>query len=376
MHPEITSNEPGACPICGMDLIEHPHAHSLSETRSELQAVSVSPTVAHNLGVRTAKAIRGDLQHHIETIGKITRIDPTARKIITPPVSGILSYLVDKYDGDEVDKGDLLFSVSSEYLLDQQRIFQELHAAGKTSEASEMIPLLIRSGLTSEQISKLRSGSPPDFTADVYADEPGFVFSRRGEIGDSVSTGFTVFNIGSDYRVVEVTVEIFERQWGWVAENQPAKMTVRGLPGVVFEGTVVRVEPPVGYTTRSLEAALKFKTNHPGLSQSLFAHISIAGQIRHNVLTVPRDSVIRTERQDRIVLLKEDGRYQPVAVQVGEEFGGMMEIVSGLNEGDTVVSSGQFLIDSESSLQSALLRMSSPEPELVRETDRDLVSHD
>ena len=221
-----------------------------------------------------------------------------------------------------------------------------------------MIPQLYRLGLNERQIGELQSGQARDLPVEVYAKEDGYIFSRRGKVGDTVPTRFTVFNIGGNYRVVEVTAEIFERQWGWVDEGQVAAMHVRGVPGVSFKGTVVDVEPPVGYTTRSLEVRLKFKTDHPGLSQSMFAHVSIIGKKRKHVLMVPKQSVIRSEQGDRVVLFREAGLYQPVKVVVGEESESMIEIISGLKEGDLVVASGQFLIDSESDLQSTFLRMS------------------
>lgn len=357
MHPEITADSPGDCPICGMDLVKHEHSHMPNEKDTALTAIKISAAVKHNLGIKTAKAKVGELKHNIETLGKITRIDLTARRIITPPSSGVISFIADKYDGDEVSAGELLFSITSEKLFEQQQQFQELSASGDTSAASLIIPQLINSGLSNEQISKLQSGESANFAAEVYAKEAGYIFSRRGNVGDSIPSRFTVFNIGSNYQVVEVTAEIFERQWGWVKEGQQAVMTVRGLPGLTFSGKVVDVEPPVGYTTRSLEVRLKFKTDHPGLSQSMFAHVSIIGQTRRNVLIVPTDTVIRTGTEDRVVLIRDDGLFQPTIVVAGEESGGVIEIISGLNNNDTVVSSGQFLIDSESNLQSAFKRM-------------------
>jgi Cu(I)/Ag(I) efflux system membrane fusion protein len=138
-------------------------------------------------------------------------------------------------------------------------------------------------------------------------------------------------------------------------------MTVRGLPGYVFEGTVARVQPPVGFTTRSLEVALKFNTDDPGLSQSMFAHVSILGRPKENVLLVPLGAVIRTGSEQRVVIKHDDGSYQPVVVVAGEESSGMVEILSGLQENDTVVTSGQFLIDSESNLLADFSRMSPTE---------------
>lgn len=368
MHPEVTSDSPGNCPICGMDLVKHMHSHSINKNDAILPAINISPVVKHNLGIKTAKAQIGELQHSIETIGKITRIDLTARRIISPPTSGVISYIVNKNDGDEVIAGELLFSIYSEQLMEQQQLFQEFSASENTQAAELTISKLLNSGLSNEQISKLKSGEPADFTAEVYAKDAGYIFSRRGNEGDFIPSHFTVFNIGSNHQVVEVTAEIFERQWGWVKEGQQATMTVRGLPGLSFSGKVVDVEPPVGYTTRSLEVRLKFKTDHPGLSQSMFAHVSIKGETRQNILMVPKDTVIRTGNEDRVVLKRDDGFFQPVPVIAGEESEGMIEIISGLNNNDTVVSSGQFLIDSESNLQSAFERMTTPQSHHVDHT--------
>jgi len=266
MHAEIVSDEQGSCPICGMDLVINKKAQSSDDEDGGLPVVTIEPSVVHNLGIRTATVEKGDLHRSIETIGKITRVDPTARRIITPPIKGELVYIADKQDGDLVAEGELLFKVSSGELIELEKEFQEAYLSGDRAAATSMIPRLRKMGLAIEQIARLQTGEEADFPVEVYAFEDGFIFARRGFVGESVHTGFTVFNVGGGYKVIEVTAEIFERQWGWVEEGQTATMTVRGLPGTVFDGKVVRVEPPVGYTTRSLEVALKFKTDHPGIS--------------------------------------------------------------------------------------------------------------
>ena len=360
MHAEIVSGQQGSCPICAMDLVINRKTQSSDDEDGGLPVVTIEPSVVHNLGIRTATVEKGVLHRSIETIGKITRVDPTARRIITPPVRGELVYIADKHDGDLIEEGELLFRVSSVELIEIEKEFQQAYRSGDRASATSMIPRLREMGLTPEQIARLQAGEEADFPVEVYAFEDGFIFARRGFVGESVHTGFTVFNVGGGYKVIEVTAEIFERQWGWVEEGQTATMTVRGLPGTVFEGKVVRVEPPVGYTTRSLEVALKFRTDHPGISQSMFAHVSILGQPKKNVLTVPADSVIRTGEGERVVLVRGDGRYQPVPVVAGEEAGGIVEILSGLEEGEQVVASGQFLIDSESNLLTGFRRMYTP----------------
>lgn len=365
MHAGITADVAGSCPICGMDLVER-ESGATDDPAQGLPTVSVPSSIAHNLGIRTARVEHGDLQRSIETIGKITRVDPMARRTITPPIRGELLYIADRQAGDLVNAGELLFSVGSEELYEHQQSFQDVYQSGDRATANAMIPALSKMGMSSEQIANLQAGDEARMPVEVHAFEDGFVYTRRGRVGEQAHTGFTVFNVGGNYRVIEVTAEIFEQQWSWVKEGQQARMTVRGLPGVVFEGQVVRVEPPVGYTTRSLEVGLQFRTDNPELSQSMFAHVSIIGQPLRNVLLVPTDTVIRTGQGDRVVVVRDKNHYQPTPVVAGEESDGMMEIRSGLQVGDKVVASGQFLIDSESSLRAGLRRLANP---VVEQTD-------
>ncbi len=320
--------------------------------------IKIASNVVHNLGVQTAIVIKGDLPRNIETLGKITRVDPMARRTLTPPIRGELVFVADKQEGGFVKPGELLFAVSSESLLNLQKSFQDAYFADEQMTVTAMLTELRRLGLRPEQITALQNGAEPKFPVEVYADEDGYIFTSRGIVGESVHEGFTIFNVGGQYRVIEVTAEIFERQWDWVKNGQQANMSVRGLPGEIFSGQVVRVEPPVGYTTRSLEVALRFNTEHLGLSQSMFAHVSILGQAKENILLVPQQSVIRVGNEQRVVLQHQDGSFQSVVVTIGEESEGMLEILSGLQENDKVVTSGQFLIDSESNLMADLKRMS------------------
>ena len=228
-----------------------------------------------------------------------------------------------------------------------------------TTSATTIITKLVKMGLSTEQIAQLHDGALPTFPAKIFAREDGYIFTRRGQKGDAVTSAFTVFNLGGNYQVIEVTVEIFERQWDLVKEGQSATMQLRNLPGKTFQGLVERVDEPVGYTTRALETRIKFKTDIKGLTQSTFARVIIQGKTINNVIIVPRDAVIQTAQGSRIVKLKKNGSFQPLEVEIGDESDGKVEIKSGIKEGDKIVVSGQFLIDSESNLISALNRMSS-----------------
>ena len=336
--------------VTDQHLMDHPAEDHYPQVR-------ISANVAHNLGIRFDTVKKGDLQRSIETIGKITRVDPMARQIIAPPIEGQLEYVLDKRDGQFIEQGELLFTVVSEELFELQKKYQDIYMSGDTDGAMRMVPHLRQVGLHEKQIADLRDGADPAFPVEVYARENSYIFERRVSEGDFVRTASTIFSVGGHYNVVEVTAEIFERQWAWIDVGQKATMTVRGLPGKVFEGTVVRVQPPVGYTTRSLETALKFNTDDEGLSQSMFANVQILVQPKEDVLLIPQSALIHTQNEQRVIRIREDGSYQPVVVVAGEEADNRVEIRSGLKEGDKVVTSGQFLIDSESNLLADFSRM-------------------
>lgn len=392
MHSHITSPHEGKCPICGMDLVpqaqsaamtgaammsEAPEAHEAPEHQAMPDTpghsdklapsmnkpgapVQLANSVKNTLGLRLAKVARGDMSREIETVGKITRVDSTARVIVSSPVAGKLTFIADKVQGDDVKQGDLLFSVDSDELKENQRNFLSAIKQGKTEEAETLAGTLALQGLSVEQITRLRNGAEPTMTADFYAQKDGFVFIRRGETGDDVTPGFTVFNIGGDKRQIEVTAELFEQQWGWVQEGQKAELDIRGMPGKVFVGTLVRIDPPVGFTTRSLEVRIVFESDDKGISPNVFGRVRIKAYPRHNILMVPSEAVIRTGNGDRVVVVRDDGAFQTMPILVGEESSGMMEVLSGLSGGETVVVSGQFLIDSESSRLADLERLSGP----------------
>ncbi len=323
-----------------------------------LPGVKIDPAVVHNLGIRTETVTRTDLTRTVEAIGKITRVDETAKRLVTPPIDGQLLFIAEKYQGDDVKQGELLFTVGSTQLTALQMAFQQALSQQDITLAETLRRQLLEQGLTAEQLGELAIGAPPNFTVDVFAPEDAFVFDRRGRVGETVHPRVTVFSLGGRGRRIQVTAEILERQWRWIKAGQSARMTVRGLPGEVFTGQVKRVEPPVGFTTRALEAQLIFSSDHPGLSQSQFATLKIDAPAVKNALSVPQEAVIYDADSARVVMRDNQGRFIPVKVDLGEEADGRVALLSGLNEGDSVVVSGQFLFDAESQLQSVWRRFS------------------
>jgi Cu(I)/Ag(I) efflux system membrane fusion protein len=153
--------------------------------------------------------------------------------------------------------------------------------------------------------------------------------------------------------------EVFERQSSWVEVGQPAEVRFSYLPGKIFEGKVEYIYPELDQMTRALIVRLKFNNPSEALKPNMFGDVYIFAGAKENIIVVPRESVIRTGTSERVILAKGEGRFEPREVVTGIESGEWIEIQSGLSEGEHVVISGQFLIDSEASTKASFTRMTS-----------------
>jgi len=152
-------------------------------------------------------------------------------------------------------------------------------------------------------------------------------------------------------------VDIFDREADWVRAGLPAEVRVLDLPGRRFEAQVASVGSDVDIGARSLKARVRLKQSDAALKPNMFAEVTIEAQPAGKKLFVPREALIRTGTRTAVVRLRGEGRFQPVEVVAGAEHGEWIEIVKGLDDGDVVVTSGQFLIDSESSLRASFQRL-------------------
>jgi Cu(I)/Ag(I) efflux system membrane fusion protein len=158
-----------------------------------------------------------------------------------------------------------------------------------------------------------------------------------------------------------VLVDIIARDADWVRAGLPAEVRLLNIPGRTWRARVERVEPDIQVGVRSVKAVVRLAQADPAFREGLFAEVTIQAPPADSKLFVPREALIRTARRTAVVLALGESRFQPVEVVPGEEYGEWVEILRGLEEGDTVVTSGQFLIDSEASLRASLLRMEARE---------------
>lgn len=352
MDANYRRDEPGKSPM-GMDLVPV----YAGETQADRGVVSIDPTLLNNLGVRTAVAERGTLPRRIETVGYIGYDEDTLQHVHTR-VDGWIEKLATTASGDPVSKGQLLFELYSPTLVNAQQEYLTALASGNTVLRNASQDRLTALGVTDNEIQRLNKERKASQRVRVYAQSDGVIAHLGVREGIFVTPATEVMSVARLDRVW-VLAEVFERQSAWVAPGQEAAVELDYLPGRVLRGTVDYVYPELDPKTRTLKVRLRFDNEGETLRPNMFARVVIDGAPIDNIVHVPREAVIRGGSSNRVVVDLGDGRFQSREVRIGIESGDRVALRSGLKEGERVVTSAQFLIDSESNIDAALERMES-----------------
>jgi Cu(I)/Ag(I) efflux system membrane fusion protein len=352
MHPQIVRDEPGSCPICGMDLV----AKMIDAQAGRHPAVEISNAVINSLGVRTVTAANETLWRYIETVGRV-EYDETRLTHVHPRAAGWMEQLNLRAEGDPVEKGQILGRLYSPEILSAQVDFlialDQSSGAARVEKARNRLRLL---GVTEGTISAIQKSRESLNTVPVVANAGGVVTKLGARQGMYVKPDMEIATI-ADLSRIWVLVDVYEHQIDWLAEDLSAEIRVPAYPGRAWEGRVEYIYPELDPKSRTLRVRLAFDNPDGLLKANMFADVVIYGGPKRDTLAVPAEAVIETGRRSSVVLALGEGRFQPVDVVTGMASNGMVEILSGLKAGDEVVVSGQFLIDSESSLQASFLRM-------------------
>ena len=361
MDPNFRSDKPGKSPM-GMELIPvYADAGGSDES-----IVSINPQVISNLGVRTAMVKRGVLSRLVETVGYVGYDEDTVHHIHTR-VDGWIEQLAVTTVGDSVTAGQVLFELYSPTLVNAQEEYVAALRGSSDSLQKASRDRLIALGVTTDEIERLRSERTVRQKVSTYARSSGVVSELGVRHGMHVTPAVQVMSIANlDH--VWVLAEVFERQAAWIAPGQVAEVVLDYLPGEPLQGTVDYVYPELDRKTRTLKVRLRFDNSAALLRPNMFARVTIHGTNTADIVHVPREALIRGGTIDRVVLALGDGKFRSQPVQVGIESGDRVEIRSGISAGQLVVTSGQFLIDSESNITSALERLGDgaaeePEPD-------------
>ena len=350
MDPDFRRDQPGKSPM-GMDLVPV----YADEVDSQPGTVQIDPTTVSNLGVRTAEVEVGSLPRLIDTVGYVG-YDEEGLSHIHTRVDGWIEKLSITATGDPVEKGQPLFELYSPMLVNAQEEFLVARRSGNAALDRASRDRLAALGMTAAEIDKLARDRQVKQRVRVFAERDGVVAHLGVREGIYVTPASNVMSVAELDRVW-VLAEVFERQAAWVEVGQKATVRLDYLPGRTWEGLVDYVYPELDPVTRALKVRLRLDNEGEALRPNMFARVTIEGAPSDAGVHVPREAVIRGGKVDRVVLDLGQGRYRAQPVVLGIESGDRVAIRDGVGPGDRVVISAQFLIDSESDIESALRRM-------------------
>ena len=357
MDPNYRRNKPGKSPM-GMDLI--PFYSGADEGGS---SVRISPVVVQNLGVRTSKAELTRLWRGIDTVGYVD-YDESKVSHIHLRTEGWIETLAVESEGERVKKGEFLFDVYSPKLVNAQEELVTALSSGNQGLIRATKERLSALGISSSQINKLQKDKKVKQRISIYAPQDGVVSVLPVREGMFVKPSQKVMTLG-DLSSVWLLAEVFERQSQWVEVGQDAEVTLSYIPGKSWKGKVEYIYPSLDPKTRTLKVRLRFENPGERLKPNMYANVKIYGGAKENTIVIPLEGLIRTGREERVILSLGDGRFEARNVEAGIESGNYVEILDGVREGDDIVISGQFLIDSEASMRASLNRMTNPEDKVI-----------
>lgn len=352
MNPDYKRDKPGKSPM-GMDLIPY-YGDDGKGPDAGKGTIRVNPDVINNLGVRTATAQIKNLHTQIDTVGYVT-YDEDRLIHIHPRVKGWIEKLYVKAVGDPVTKNQPIYDIYSPELVNaQEELLLALDRKNKrliTAAKNRLVALQV----PNKAIELLMKHRKVQQTVTFYAPQGGVVEDLKIREGFFVKPGSTLMAIG-DLSEVWVEAEVFERQASEVKTGTAVTMTLDYLPGKTFTGSVDYIYPTLDAKTRTLKVRLRFNNFNGEFKPNMFAQVAIHTN-GDKALLIPKEALIRTGDQDRVVLALGKGSFKSIAVTVGRFDSNNVEILSGLEAGEKVVSSAQFLLDSESSKTSDFKRM-------------------
>jgi Cu(I)/Ag(I) efflux system membrane fusion protein len=353
MDPDYRRDKPGKSPM-GMDLVPV-YAIGAGGADEGPGTIEISPEVVNNLGVRTAHVERRALSTRIRTVGYV-QYDQDRLIHIHPRVEGWIEKLYVKAAGDPVVQGQPLYELYSPQLVNaQEEMLLSLKRNNQRLVQAAQDRLLALQ-LSASFIDELKRERQVRQTITFRAPQSGVVDNLNIREGFFVKPGTTLMSIGA-LDDVWVEAEVFARQAALVEVGLPVVMTLNYLPGKEWRGTVDYVYPSLDEKTRTLRLRLRFNNAAGILKPNMFAQVFIEAGRGEDALMIPREAVIRTGSQDRVVLALGAGRFKSVAVRLGQLDEQYSQILEGLKEGDMIVVSAQFLLDSESSKSSDFMRM-------------------
>ncbi len=410
MHPQVIKEEPGACPICGMRLAPvkdigvedkgpkakptvrywqapmDPNYISDKPGKSPMgmdlipiyedpveveREIRVDPNFLQNFSVRTTVVERGSILLEIKTIATL-HYNPKSIVSINTKFEGWIEKARVNYRGEPVHQGDVLFEIFSPQLLTTQQEYlaaidylerlgaqahpNAVHRARGLVEAARQ--RLLFWDISDDQITDLKKRGKTFRRLKILSPVSGVVIEKAGESleGMKVSTGMNIYKI-ANLATVWAHVEVFEHQIRHLRIGQRARITVDAFPGHTWRGNIIYLDPNFDSQTGTLGAQVEIANPGRRLRPEMYANIEIEAPGLTEVVKVPEEAILHTGERSVVIVQKSRTIFEAREVELGTAGQGFQEVRSGLEAGERVVTSSQFLIDSESNLREALSKM-------------------
>jgi len=368
MHPQIIWDQPGDCPICGMSLVKKTKGEK-GEVQEEPGLVKVSPRIIQILGVKSVPVKYRTLTKEIRTVGRI-EYDERKVKVVSARVGGRIDRLFVDFTGVTVNKDAPLLEIYSPELVSTQKEYllaletldkvKESHIKESIESAKSLVESakkrLLLWGIKEKQINELKTKRKVNTHITIYAPISGTVIEKCVFEGKYVSEGSHLYKI-ADLSILWLYADIYEYELGLVKIGQKISFTTPAYPGKIFYGKVEFIDPFMDKKTRTVKIRCNIPNYDLKLKPGMYANAILKTVIGKNVLAVPKDAVIHSGKRKIVLIDKGKGRFVPKEVKLGYEVEDYYQVLSGLEKGDKVVTSANFLIDSESNLKSAVAKM-------------------
>jgi len=409
MHPQVIQDHPGNCPICGMKLTamrkqggtagasappderkikyykstmmpgevrETPGKDSMgmdmvpvyedAAAAAESLAIEIDPVTTQNMGIRTAAVTRGPLRRAIRTVGVID-YDETTLADVTTKVKGWIEKLYVNATGQLVMRGDPLFEIYSPELYSAQVEYllatdpSDKAGAGSDALKTSAMTKLKFFDISDGQIAELEQTRQARKTLRIVAPQDGFVVEKMVVEGQMVDAGMRIYRL-ADLGLVWVQAQVYEQDLAYLKLGQEATVKLDYLPDREFRGRVTYIYPNVDEKTRTAKVRMEF--HNPGyfLKPGMFATVHVTSELEPSVLLVPDMAILRSGEKTTVFVALDGGKFDPRTVTLGPQAeNDMYQVLSGLKEGERIVTSGQFMLDSESQLREAIQKMLKPQ---------------
>lgn len=353
MVPSARFDEPGKSPFMDMDLVP-----VYADETSDAQ-VTVSPTVSQNLGIRLGVVEKEALQPRLSTVGSIA-FDERSLEVVQARVEGYVIRLHVKSALERVRRGQPLADIQSPaWLAAQEEYLALLDAQSERGQAIREAARrrLVVLGVPEAAIRDLERSRRTNATTTLAAPIDGVVAELAVREGAAFIAGAALFRING-LRTVWANAQVPEAQVAMIPVGSSATAHATAWPGTDFKGRVVALLPEVDPQTRTLPVRIAIENPELKLAPGMFVSLDLEATADREHLVVPSEAVIVTGERSVVIVAREAGGFDVVNVTVGMETNGKTAILSGLTQGQSIVLSGQFLIDSEASLRSTVSRLS------------------